>query len=361
MNQYGLEQVIHVLSNDNLELSCGLIEQEGADARRPCTRRGGHRPRGPVEEGAQGSAQPDAALRRPRPLGPDRRLAAGAAAAARAAAAEDAGLLRLRLHPLHHQQGAPALERHGGAAERRRRERQRGGGGRRPGAPGDPPPLCPFRQQAPPAAPEGAGSGLAANSAASALASALGVGTGGAAAGPAQQRWPEGQPQHSQHQPPPQSQQAQPPQQPQQPAKQPQPQQQAPRPRQPSAAPAARNQPATAQPETQAALSQLTAQADRAAHSLLADPPLLPPVDAASPDAYVPDGALDAGAALGLLPLDHPVPTLLRQLPERLAQLPQAGAAALHLARFAFQRLCGARMCPTRSQPPCAASLQHLR
>ncbi|CAK0829631.1 unnamed protein product, partial [Prorocentrum cordatum] len=358
MNQYGLEQVIHVLSNDNLELSCGLIEQEVVEracrdieeAIAPAVQsRKEHKARSPMQPYVDPAHWGQTGGWLPEPLRPP-------------AQQQQKMQVYYDFGSIHSTINKALLPWSGMAAQ------QSGGGGNGSAAaaggvlaPQEPPPLCPFRQQAPPAAPEGAGSGLAANSAASALASALGVGTGGAAAGPAQQRWPEGQPQHSQHQPPPQSQQAQPPQQPQQPAKQPQPQQQAPRPRQPSAAPAARNQPATAQPETQAALSQLTAQADRAAHSLLADPPLLPPVDAASPDAYVPDGALDAGAALGLLPLDHPVPTLLRQLPERLAQLPQAGAAALHLARFAFQRLCGARMCPTRSQPPCAASLQHLR
>jgi len=93
----------------------------------------------------------------------------------------------------------------------------------------------------------------------------------------------------------------------------------------------------------QAAVTPLITSMEHVIQNLLANPPLLPPllppVDSANM-LYKQNDALDACVALSMLPLDHELVGLLRQVPHRVAHAPgHPESCALDLAQRIFRRL----------------------
>jgi len=87
----------------------------------------------------------------------------------------------------------------------------------------------------------------------------------------------------------------------------------------------------------------------------------LPPIDAANLHLYKQNDAIDACAALSMLPLDHELVGLLRQVPHRIAHAPaNAEACAIDLAQRIFRRLYEAPQTVPQVSPPDTVSLLHL-
>lgn len=111
--------------------------------------------------------------------------------------------------------------------------------------------------------------------------------------------------------------------------------------------------------DMQAALSALINSMEHAIRGLLANPPLLPPIDSANAQLYKQDDALEACTALAALPLDHELVNLLRQVPHWLAQCPHAEACALDVAQKTFKRLYEVPQSAPQVHPPDTVSLMH--
>lgn len=120
-------------------------------------------------------------------------------------------------------------------------------------------------------------------------------------------------------------------------------------------------EPAAAVPlDVQQALASLMNSVEQAIQGLLNNPPLLPPIDSANPQLYKQEDALEACTALSLLPLDHELVTLLRQVPHRVAQSSHVETCALDLAQRIFKRLYEAPQTVPQVHPPDTVSLLHL-
>eukprot|EP00929_Paragymnodinium_shiwhaense_P096504 TRINITY_DN5810_c0_g1_i1.p1 TRINITY_DN5810_c0_g1~~TRINITY_DN5810_c0_g1_i1.p1 ORF type:complete len:2534 (+),score=627.08 TRINITY_DN5810_c0_g1_i1:150-7751(+) len=94
---------------------------------------------------------------------------------------------------------------------------------------------------------------------------------------------------------------------------------------------------------------------------LTADPPLLPPIDCNNASSlYRTDDSLDACVALGLLPLDHSLCTLLRDIPAQLSQCSSKETCIIEITRRLWKRLCDVPNAAPISHPPDCLSPLHL-
>ena len=124
--------------------------------------------------------------------------------------------------------------------------------------------------------------------------------------------------------------------------------------------PAAAPPPAPMPEEAQNTLNAIVASMDQTVQALLANAPMLPPIDAANPQLYKQDEALDACTALGMLGLDHELVNLLRQVPHWISQCSHAETCALEMAQRIFKRLYEAPQAVPMVYPPDTISLLHL-
>eukprot|EP00927_Polykrikos_kofoidii_P002672 TRINITY_DN11067_c0_g5_i2.p1 TRINITY_DN11067_c0_g5~~TRINITY_DN11067_c0_g5_i2.p1 ORF type:complete len:2502 (+),score=564.25 TRINITY_DN11067_c0_g5_i2:638-7507(+) len=113
--------------------------------------------------------------------------------------------------------------------------------------------------------------------------------------------------------------------------------------------------------ESTSVLTLVMSTANQVVHNLINNLPLLPPIDSnASLQLYKQDEAMDACAALAMLPLEHELVSLLRQAPRQLMQAPYVEACALELARSIFVRLFEAPASMPQVHPPDTISPLHV-